>query len=380
MTALPVHCPHRPPCPGCPRFGAPGIAAAASDSLRALARQQGLAEPRIETGNPLGYRHRARLAVRGRVGSPKVGIFQEGTHQIVDIPNCPVHHPRINELAREIKAELKASGAHPYSDQAHAGLVRYLQIVIERSTQLAQLVLVTNSISLDSRSAELCEAIERRVGSALQGLFWNGNPERHNAILGPHWQHIAGQAASEERLGGARVFFPPGAFGQSNLPLFERIIERVHSWVEDAPHVAELYCGTGALGLGIALQGKPVTFNEIESASLRGLRMGIDALPAAVAQRVKVVPGSAHDVAQAACHEADCVIADPPRKGLDRGVLDTLLQQSPQRFIYVSCGLDAFLRDSDTLLQGPYRLAALEAFALFPFTDHVEALALFERR
>jgi tRNA/tmRNA/rRNA uracil-C5-methylase (TrmA/RlmC/RlmD family) len=317
--------------------------------------------------------------VRGRASAPKIGIFQEGTHQIVDIPECLVHHPKINELAREIKAELKALGAHPYSDQAHAGLVRYLQIVIERRTQLAQLVVVTNSASYDSASAQLCAAIQRRVGSALRGLFWNGNPERHNAILGPHWQHVAGTDAIEETLGGARVFFPPGAFGQSNLPLFEQIVERVHAWVADARQVAELYCGTGALGLGVALQGKRVTFNEIESASLNGLRMGVDALPDDVARRVQVLPGSANEVAEIACHGADCVIADPPRKGLGASVLAALNEHAPRRFIYVSCGLDSFLRDSESLLQGPYRLTALEAFALFPFTDHAETLALFER-
>lgn len=380
MTTAAARCSHRPPCPGCPRFGQAGISAQATALLGALAKQHGLAPPAVKTGNALGYRHRARLAVRGRAGSPKIGIFQEGTHQIVDIPKCLVHHPKVNEVAREVKAALKASGAHPYSDQAQAGLVRYLQIVIERSSQLAQLVVVTNSDQYDERSAAVCEGVQRRLGNALQGLFWNGNPSQHNAILGPHWQHVAGAAALEETLGGAQVFFPPGAFGQSNLPLFEQILDQVQDWATGAIHVAELYCGTGALGLGLAKRGSNVTFNEIESASLTGLQLGIAALPAEVARRVRVLPGSADSTAQEACRDAVCVIADPPRKGLDAGVLAALAQHVPARFVYVSCGLDSFLRDSEMLLQGPYRLAQLAAYALFPFTDHVETLALFERK
>ncbi|HEX2882520.1 MAG TPA: hypothetical protein VHO25_23530 [Polyangiaceae bacterium] len=345
-----------------------------------MAGAQGLAAPTVRTGNALGYRHRARLAVRGRAGSPKIGIFQEGTHQIVDIPQCPVHHPQLNAVALEIKSELKRLAAAPYSDQAHAGLVRYLQLVVERKTQRVQITVVTNSAELDPTSAAICEALERRLHPHLQGLFWNGNPLRNNAILGPHWQHLAGAAAIEEVLGGAHVFFPPGAFGQSNLPLFEQILAQVQGWVAGAERVTELYCGTGALRLGLARNGMWVTFNEIESASLQGLRLGIAALPHELTDRVRVFPGSAEQIAAEACQDADCVIADPPRKGLTPGVLAALTQRAPKRFIYVSCGLDSFLRDAEALLQGPYRLKQLEAYALFPFTEHVETLALFERQ
>jgi len=344
-----------------------------------LASKNGLPEPQVFGNAALGYRHRARLAVRGRARSPKIGIFQEGTHQIVDIPNCLVHHPSINQVAREIKAELKSLGVAPYSDQAHAGFVRYLQIVIERSTRLAQVVLVTNGDQYDDAATAVCEALQRRLGASLQGLFWNGNPDRHNAILGPHWHTVWGEAAVREKLGGAQVCFPPGAFGQSNLGLFEQVIDQVHDWARAANRITELYAGTGALGLGLARLGSQITFNELESASLAGLQMGINLLPESARGRVRVAPGSAEQVAITACEGADLVIADPPRKGLDRAVLAALNQHKPHVFVYLSCGLDSFLRD-EALLAGSYRLTALDAYAMFPFTEHVETLARFEIR
>ena len=72
-------CPHRPPCPGCPRFAEPDIPATAA--LAALCAEAGLLAPTVVEGPAFGYRHRARLAVRGRAASPKVGIFQEGSHR-----------------------------------------------------------------------------------------------------------------------------------------------------------------------------------------------------------------------------------------------------------------------------------------------------------
>jgi 23S rRNA (uracil1939-C5)-methyltransferase len=357
-----------------------GIAKSASDALNALASANGLPAVRLHEGHAPGYRHRARLAVRGRAKAPKIGIFREGTHEIVDIPHCPIHHPLINEIAREIKAELKVLEAPPYSDSAHAGLVRYLQIVVERSSQQAQLVLVTCSDQYDANAA-LCQALEKRLGARLQGFAWNGNPDHHNAILGPHWHPVMGNEATVEQIGGAQAFFPPGAFGQSHLGLYDTIVERVHSWARGATRVVELYAGTGGLGLGLVQQGAHVTFNELESASLTGLRMGIAALSPDLQTRTAVVPGTAGDVASTLCStDAELVLADPPRKGLDAGVLAALVSNRPKHFIYLSCGLDSFLRDTAALLSDAYALKSLEAYAMFPFTEHVESLALFEAR
>jgi len=74
------------------------------------------------------------------------------------------------------------------------------------------------------------------------------------------------------------------------------------------------------------------------------------------------------------------VIADPPRKGLDRELLEHLGGQPPERFVYVSCGLDSFLEDTARLTsRGTLRLRDLAAFNLMPFTEHVETVACFER-
>src|SRR5689334_10846932 len=135
-----MDCPHRPPCPGCPRFGEPGIVPTVLDALAALARAQGLARPRVVEGEATGYRHRARLAVRGRATSPKIGIFQEDSHRITDVPRCVVHHPLVNAVAAAVKIAVRRTGVPLYGDASHRGLLRYLQVVVERATGTAQVV------------------------------------------------------------------------------------------------------------------------------------------------------------------------------------------------------------------------------------------------
>jgi 23S rRNA (uracil1939-C5)-methyltransferase len=230
-------------------------------------------------------------------------------------------------------------------------------------------------------NAALCHALEKRLGARLQGFAWNGNPDRHNAILGPHWHQVMGKEATVEQIGGAQVFFPPGAFGQSHLGLYDRIVEQIHMWGKGATRVVELYAGTGGLGLGLVQRGAQVTFNELESASLTGLRMGIAVLAPDLQVRTALAPGSAGDVASALCkNDIELVIADPPRKGLEAGVLAALTTQRPKRFIYLSCGIESFLRDAAALTTDAYALQSLEAYAMFPFTEHVETLALFQSR
>ncbi len=374
-----IPCPHRPPCPGCPRYGASDIAAPARAALDSLCSELGVPGFRVESADPVAFRHRARLAVRGRAASPKVGLFELGSHRIVDIPRCVIHHPLVNDVAGELRRAIVATHSAPYSDEPHRGLVRYLQVVVERSSGTAQVVVVTNDATHES-AMPLLTALQERLGPRLHSLFWNGNPDRTNTILGSHFRQVSGPPAVEERIGGARVFYPPGAFGQSHLVLADRIVALVHGWVPEGARVLELYAGVGAIGLGLVPRSERVTFVETSGDSVCGLELGIDALAPAERARTRVISARAEATCDAVPGQ-DVVIADPPRKGLESAVRAAVIGTPPARLLYVACGLPAFLDDARALVaSGRFSLAELVCFDLFPFTDHVEVAARFDRR
>jgi 23S rRNA (uracil1939-C5)-methyltransferase len=369
-------CPHQPSCPGCPLLAAPGLPPEGLARLQALAERAGIAAPSVHVGAPTGFRYRARLAIRGRADAPKLGIFEAGTHRAVHIPRCLVHHPVINRVASQVRDALARHRIPTYSDAAHAGVARYVQIVVERETERAQVTLVTNDTT--SRSvAPVLEDLAALVGDTLQGLFWNGNPERTNTILGAHWEHLAGERYVQDRSEGAKLFYPPSAFGQSHLELAMQLAADVRARVELGARVAELYAGVGAIGLGLVEQATVVHFNELGDGSLEGLHAGIAALPEAQRSKVHVHPGPAGDSASLVAN-ADCVVVDPPRKGLDPALLAALVRTPPPRLAYVSCDLGSFERDVEQLL-GPLRLRSLAAYDLFPHTEHLETFAVLER-
>jgi 23S rRNA (uracil1939-C5)-methyltransferase len=371
-----LKCPHLPPCPGCPRFGASDPAPPAVRELAEFCARHG-AHFETRVGARRGFRHRARLAVRGRQGAAKIGIFAEGSHRVVDIPRCEIHHPLINAVTAALKAAVREVGASCYSDEAHAGLVRGVQVVVERSSQTAQVVLICNDTDASS-ARPLLDALTLRLGPRLHSLFWNGNAERTNVILGARTLRVSGPETVVERLNGADVFFPPAAFGQNNLDLFEAMLAQISAWVPEGRDLVELYAGTGAIGLGLVARSRSVLFNELGAASLEGLARGVEALPAAHRDRVRVIAGSA-ETAASALRRDSLVIVDPPRKGLEPQLVQSLSSVLPERLIYVSCGLGSFLRDAEELISRGLSLSSATAYDLFPYTAHVETLAAFKR-
>lgn len=370
-------CPHRPPCPGCPRY-AIDAPPAAWQRVRDLAREHGLAEPPFHRTIGRGHRHRARLAIRGRARSPKIGLFQAGTHRIVDTPRCSVHHPLINEAALRLREAIRETGVEPYADRPHRGALRYAQLVVERSSERVQVVLVGNGTAPDSLGP-LPDALRDRMGERLQGLFFNGQPERSNAILGPTMIHLTGEAVVRETLGGVDVFFPPGAFGQNHLPLYAQAIDRIQTLVPAGRTLAEMYCGVGSIGLGLLARARELRFNERSPDGLAGLAHGLKARPEAERARARCFEGSAGKRLDAV-EGADLVIVDPPRRGLDAQLRARLAGAPPERLIYLACGLDRLLEDLDRLAgPGRLRLVGVEGFDFFPFTDHVETLVWLDR-
>jgi tRNA (uracil-5-)-methyltransferase/23S rRNA (uracil1939-C5)-methyltransferase len=143
--------------------------------------------------------------------------------------------------------------------------------------------------------------------------------------------------------------------------------------------VAEFYAGCGAIGLGLVRRGHEVRFNERGDASLGGLARGIAALGEDDANAT-VHPGAAGDHV-GLIDDSDVVIVDPPRKGLEDALLTRLRDAPPERLIYVACGLQSFLRDARALLEGGrMALTRVRPYDLFPFTEHIETLAVFDRR
>jgi 23S rRNA (uracil1939-C5)-methyltransferase len=382
---LPPQCEFRPPCPGCPRYGDVAPPQEAQRELEALRAQVDAPPLEVVGFSGLGYRHRVRLSVRKWGGRPRLGIFEEGSHRLVPIARCPVHHPALIEVAEAIEWELGDKRVPAYDERAHTGLVRAVQLVVARagSGQDADRVQVTFVVRSSSQPepGSAFEAVLLALGRRpdVQGLFVNAQPERTNTLLGPDFALISGAPFLEQECGGARNYFPPGAFGQSNPVLHAQVVEKIVNSVPDGSRVVEYHAGVGTIGLALASRpGKLewLTLNEVSPHGLTGLERGVRALDSP--PNLRIVPGPAKDHVSL-LDEADVVIVDPPRKGLEAELVAALCRSRPQRLIYLSCGLEALLREAQLFIGAGLLPTHLAAYSYFPFTDHVESLLIFER-
>lgn len=360
-------CPHFSVCSGCEIFldETPALWSEALAFFRPLS-----IEPRLRLGTPLHWRLKAKLAVRGSVDSPIIGLFKKGTHEAVSIPQCLVHHPSINQGVKLLSKALFQEKISIYDENKKSGLVRYVQFFAHRTTGALQLSLVINADSLPSEIERLCGHFS---GDLWHSLWINFHPAANNRVLGSQWQKVWGEPWLRQPFLKQEVPFHPGAFSQANLELFEALVQSIQSWIRPGDRLVELFAGVGLIGASLS--------------SLAANTLLVENNPFAALsfqERFGNNPPCRY-LLQDATEFSDfssfnLILVDPPRKGLGPILLKKLTTLSSSRLIYISCGFESFQKDCKALLASGWALKEAEGFFLFPGTNHIEIAALFEKQ
>jgi 23S rRNA (uracil1939-C5)-methyltransferase len=317
-----------------------------------------------------GWRLKAKLAVRGTSNNPLIGLFQRGTHEVCSIPYCQVHHPSINRAVFILDEMIKKSKISIYDETAQRGLLRYFQLFVGRDTGLVQLGIVLNDFSLSPEVEKFCKQLDQPI---WHSIWVNFQPEKNNRVLGFAWQKICGEEYLYQPLLDQIIPFHPGAFAQAHLELFESLIKTIQSWVPSNTRIVELFAGVGVIGMFLEPTCKRLLLIENNPFAELSFR-------ARLKQSIKC-EYRVQDAGQFQDFDSfDTLLVDPPRKGLGPTLLQKLSDANNLRLIYVSCGWESFQKDCQILISSGWFLEKAEGFLLFPGTNHVEILALFEKK
>lgn len=337
--------------------------------------------PVLHQGSPYHWRHRAKVAVRGICGNPLIGLFQRNSHDVLPIPSCLVHHPRLNQAFEIVREWMIEHSLLPYQEETGHGDLRYLQGVVQRETGKVQLTFVLNLSG--SQKARHWQQLVRQLGEAHSSLWhslWlNFNDRRTNTILGSEWTLVMGQEELWEKFLGIDVCYGPSSFGQANLPLFESMLDGMIKLLPERACIAEFYAGVGAIGLALSPHCLWVRCSEINPLAESYFSTSCEKLPPSIASCVSFLTAPTQR-ALSILDEATTVIADPPRKGLDQALF-AALKKSPtvKQLLYISCGWESFKRDCEQLLKDGWKLATVDCYLFFPGSNHIEVLANFIR-
>jgi 23S rRNA (uracil1939-C5)-methyltransferase len=245
------------------------------------------------------------------------------------------------------------------------GELRYLQMSLERESNKVQLVLVWNANTYKDAEQTLPRLVKRFRSRAdlWHSVSVNFQTSESNAIFNfkspKAWKLLWGPPTLREKIGDAYFFFRPQIFRQANLEAFGAgILPNVVKNVPPGSKVAELYSGIGVLGLNVASRAQEVLCSDSNEYVEEVFDRCADSLLEGDQDKVFYENLPAEEaVEEGQCEEAEVLIVDPPRRGLDQGVLKLLLNTHETatapaltRLIYVSCGFDALEKDSRALI------------------------------
>lgn len=383
MDKMNILCPHFSFCSGC--IHDTDVANLKTyNEAKEFFLSLGVCDLKLHTGLACGWRCRAKIAVRGTEEEPLVGLFKANSHYVVDIPNCRVHHPLINEAVNHVRQWIKEYGIVPYNEKTGKGVLRYLELAVDRKLQRVQLALILNQRQDEALSLKgQKEAIENLWEAQPQlwhSLWLNFNKRRDNIILGDLWLKVCGEEWLWDEFCGRQVCFHPASFAQANPEMFEKLLVELKKKVPHGTHVVEFYAGGGVIGLTVLDQCKSLYCNEIVPLAEKCFNKAKERLPEQLKNKISFVCGPAEKQMDLLHSDIDLVILDPPRKGIDPHLLNRLcMKSSLKRLIYVSCGWKSFQKDCMKLLENSWKLSSADSFLFFPGSDHLEVLAIFDK-
>ncbi|GAB4847962.1 hypothetical protein Ancab_027024 [Ancistrocladus abbreviatus] len=340
-----LECPHFQSCSGCTHeynLHHPSVVDEAADFFKAF----GVSDFTFDSCRLWGWRCRAKLAVRGSSAKPLIGLYQEGTHHVVDIPHCKVHHPNINAAVELLKTGITQLNVEPYDEDLGTGELRYVQMAVtthDTSLPLSQrykngrvqITLVWNSRSECAGSFEKLDALSNflwRNGGLrckfhlVHSVWANFQTSTSNVIFGNRWRHLVGERDFWEHLGGIDVSLAPSSFGQANTRAFDSLLRKLQKYVPFGSSIVDLYGGAGVIGLSLAFTRKSRSIKciEINKESKLSFEKTVSRLPECVQSNIQWHHADASIEPFTWLMGSDVVVVDPPRKGLDPSLADAL--------------------------------------------------------
>lgn len=335
--------------------------------------------PVLGMKKPWRYRNKAQVPFGVQKGKVTAGFYAPRTHRIVDMDACLIQHELNDQVIQKVKQLAQRLNIPIYDEQKHTGILRHVMVRTGFYTGECMIVLVTNGKKLPHRQKWIEEL--RRAFPQLKSLVQNIHHKHSNVVLGPENQLLWGREVIYDRIGEVTFAISPHSFFQIN-PVQTRVLyDQVakYAGLTGNETVIDAYCGIGTIALYLARQAKRVYGVEIVPAAIKDAKRNAEINRM---DHVTFEAGAAEEVMPRWYNEGirpDVVVVDPPRKGCDPVLLDTVASMNPGRIVYVSCNSSTLARDAKYLAESGYRVQEVQPVDMFPQTGHVECVVLMSR-
>ena len=328
-------------------------------------------ESAIGMDNPYNYRNKGKYAFK----NGKMGFYEEGTHKIV-YEKCLIQKQIINEIADYIYTLVKKYNIRLYNEDTKKGFLRHIVIRYGEFTNEVMIILVTTEGKLYKRE-EIVKDLTSKYKN-IKSIVQNINTKDTNAILGNKIFKLFGSDFIVDKIGDLKFKISPLSFYQVNpvqmLKLYEIAIKYAHLTGNEI--VYDLYSGIGTISLSLAQYAKKVYGIEIVKDAVKD---SIENAKINNIKNAKFMEGKVEDLLPRLCQKekADVIFVDPPRSGLDKKTINTILEVEPRKIVYISCEPET-LAQNLKVLNKKYKVVKVQPVDMFPFTNCCEVVTKLE--
>ena len=334
-------------------------------------------KPAYGMDDPFHYRNKAQFPVgRDKNGDVVIGFYAGRSHNIIDTESCVIGAPVNDQIVAIVRSFIEDNHISTYDEETGRGLVRHILIRVGFTTKEIMVCLVTNGNKLPHSEILIDELVKV---DGMTSICLNVNMENTNRILGDKCITLWGQSYITDYIGDIKYQISPLSFYQVNPVqtnvLYNKALE--YADLSGDETVWDMYCGIGTISLFLAQKAKKVYGVEIVPQAIDDARHnaeinGITNAEFFVGKAEEVVPDIYKKGGDGS--HADVVVVDPPRKGCDQVLLDTLVHMAPERIVYVSCDPATLARDVKILQEKGYEAKKVAVVDQFCHSGHVETV------
>lgn len=323
--------------------------------------------------NPYFYRNKMQFPVAKINGKAQFGFYSVKSHKIVPFEKCYIADERNDAIAKAVKEYIDECNISVYDRAVYKGLIRHVVTRIGHKSSEIMVMIVINGKTLPKKEI-LLEKLLKIDG--MKTVVINENTEKTSLITGRKNTAVYGNGYISDYIGNIKFDISAASFYQVNSVQTEKLYSHAveAAQLSGSETVLDIYCGIGTISLFMAQKAKKVIGVEIVEEAIKDAKHNaqINGI-----KNTEFIVGSAEDIIPKIYDKgikADVVVIDPPRKGCDNVVLDTIVKMQPKKIVYVSCEPSTFARDLKILCQNGYKMGDVQPVDQFCHSMNVEAV------
>jgi 23S rRNA (uracil1939-C5)-methyltransferase len=343
-----------------------------SETLKRLGKIETTVRDTVGMLNPYYYRNKAVIPFGEINGKMIAGLYKQRTHDIIDMKRCYIIPKITTDIIKFIKNVFVELNIPAYNEVIGSGVVRHVVVRTSNKFDDISITIVTLTPQLPKKDLIVKKLTSRY--KRIVSIVHNHNPNNTNVVFGKQSKLLFGDDFIRDEINGVIFKIGHRSFYQVNPLQTEELYRKAIEYADLTPNdiVIDAYCGIGTIGLSVAKECKTVLGVEVVKQAIEDAKINAEANNI---KNAKFVAGKAENIIkQWANYDVDVLFIDPPRKGVDKTFLDTVIEMKIPKIVYVSCNVATLARDLNVLQASGYEVLETTPFDMFPQTSHIETV------